>query len=394
MAEFYADGQSFGGLGYSSSTQQEESSATLNAASTNANEGSKDQDVAGDMLKNLMQQCLDYHHDQQHHHPQLELHPQHANNAEADLPTTIEFPTTVTMEQQNQQPTGRLHQSAEEGRSRANAILAKFQQLTRDHGGDGDGGGLVSTEPLEPSDAELDGIPLSNLNTSSSILAASEFREKRENCMAKENLRKQAFLIKNFEYVARRDARRLQKYTAQINEAKQWEDQVQNQYRQVLEERKKKLLNENGSGGGKNMTTQAGIGTNTRKRAEKEKHRTGNVPLSKHLEQDSSVSVYLSGIPKAGSVSEDLILQLFASYGTIRKVHFYRHKGNGGQLKGDGLVVYELDKSKTPKERDNDKNVLLQSVCSQVRKKLFRSVEMLSFVVSPMIGDSFSSIIW
>ena len=125
------------------------------------------------------------------------------------------------------------------------------------------------------------------------------------------------------------------------------------------------------------MTTQAGIGTTKRKRVEKEKNRTGNVPLADHL--DPTVSIYLSGLPVDGSIAEGFIGRLFSSYGTIKNVHFYRHKPTG-ELKGDGLLLFE--------SKPKDKERLLQSVCSQVRGEWFWIIQH-SFLYSQWFAFDF-----
>lgn len=326
----YPEGMVCRGLGYSPSVPNTDADAT------GTNGENHDSSL---LVKDLMRQCLEYHEQQQ---PERQVGYQ--SNNRRNVPETIQFPSQAD----NPQPEiGKIHLSVEEGRARANAILAKFQQLTRDHG-------VVEADqpPIAGPNAAvgIEGVPLIT-----APVAAEVFREKREKFFVQEAKRKNIFFVKNLEYVARREARRLQNHMVQLDEARQWEDQVQDQYRQVLVERKKRLLG--GGNGDKGMVTQAGIGTAKRKRVEKEKKRAGNVPASRHLQESLSLSFYLTGIPLDGSLSEHFIHQLFCSYGKIRKVHFYRNKVSG-QLKGDALVVYDIK----PKERD----AILRNVCSQV----------------------------
>jgi RNA recognition motif-containing protein len=57
---------------------------------------------------------------------------------------------------------------------------------------------------------------------------------------------------------------------------------------------------------------------------------------------DSSVAVYLSGLPEDGSVPEETMQALFGSYGSFRKIHLHRNKKTG-ELKGDALVIYQIE---------------------------------------------------
>ena len=335
MAE-YPEGTGYGGLGYSPSLPN------TDAATAGNNGENHDSSL---LVKDLMRQCLEYHEQQQQQQPERQAGYYQANNI-SNVPETIQFPSQADIPQTEK----KIQLSVEEGRSRANAILAKFQQLTRDHG-------VVQADQPPIASPNAAAVGTEGLPPIVAPMAVQLFREKREQFFAQEAKRKNMFFVKNLEYVARREARRLQNHMVQLDEAKQREDQVQDQYRQVLAERKKRLLGVGGNGD-TGMATQAGIGTAKRKRVEKEKKRSGNVPASRHLQESSSLSFYLTGIPLDGSLPEDFIHQLFCSYGKIRKVHFYRNKVSG-ELKGDALVVYDV----RPKERDS----LLQNVCSQVR---------------------------
>jgi len=75
--------------------------------------------------------------------------------------------------------------------------------------------------------------------------------------------------------------------------------------------------------------------------------------------------VYLSGFPTDGTVDESFLSELFVSFGRIRKVHLYRHKGTD-ILKGDGLVIYQS----AADGGENAARCLVQNVCSQVSRKL------------------------
>ena len=347
------EGQTFGGLGYS------ENDGQTHQQDANSGAGA----VAGDMLKQLMQQCLAYHEQQQQEQPQpqLNLPIQGSQNQNYGTKNDLHrddgpygfkaggeermqelskknsnepgMPQTIIVNNNSHQdpPVGNLQSVVEEGRSRANAILEKFQQLTREHG--------VVGEVQQKGD------------TDEAFTAPSEFRKKREKFFEKENERKHNFLLKNLEYVGNRQTQRLQHTLSQLDEAKKYEHQMEGHYRAVIEHRKERLSKS------KNMNSEAGIGTAKRQRVECEKTRKGHAPLS-NVAPENSLAIYLSGLPTDGSFQEDILHQLFRSYGKIQKIHPYRNKPTG-ELKGDALVIYQVKKG--------EEDELLRTVCSQVR---------------------------
>jgi hypothetical protein len=357
------EGRDFGGLGFSSSirTGDTDNPGTGTAAAP-----------ANDMLQNLMQQCLAYHEQQQQHQPQQYqplqqnaqiYHGQHQGDQynsiqpdQKDSPPREDgpygfkaggeerineliggnsVPRTIIVQGSSSEAsagtegcTSDIQKVAEAGRSRANAILEKFQQLTREHG---NMEGAENDEPFAP---------------------PSKFREKRERFFEKENQRKHKFLLKNLDYVGKRQNQRLQQTLSQLGEAQKYESQLHDHYNSILEQRKQKLSTN------QSLHSEAGIGTGKRQRVEREKSRKGHVPLSNNTSQDISLAVYLSGLTTDDSFREDTLNQLFGSYGIIRKIHPYRNKQTG-KLKGDALVIYQVK----PEEKDD----LLETVCSQVR---------------------------
>ncbi|CAB9520224.1 expressed unknown protein [Seminavis robusta] len=332
--------------------------------------------AGGDLLQSLMQQCLSYHEEQQQQQPappsrapsrappvlSEERVPNESGFIKGDTyerlvdsvvpppqwptsATTLPAPTTTTTTNVNVSgstpeaaPTNDTNDNSkdptmtkvEEGRARANAILEKFRRLEQAHG---------AAAPLTTTSTS--GCPLL-------VNSNNEYRQKRQVCLEQEAQRKKQFWIKNLEYVTKRSQKQLQQQLKQINQAQQWESQVQEQYRLALEARKKRLHSTTTTN---TSTTQAGIGTAKRNRVERELQKTTH----NHLQQ--TATIYLTGIPTNGSVPETTIQNLFSSYGTIRKVHYYRDKQTG-TLKGDALVVFQSSKNKNEE--------LLQMVCSQM----------------------------
>ena len=128
-----------------------------------------------------------------------------------------------------------------------------------------------------------------------------------------------------------------------IAAAQQAEMEAQEHYQRILAQRQQKHK--------ELQTSQAGVGTQKRKRADVvAKTQMGLVA--------PAAALYLTGIPRDGSIDARQLRQIFAAYGRITKVHLYRDKLTG-ELKGDGLVVYQV-------ESMAERNELMETVCTQV----------------------------
>ena len=149
---------------------------------------------------------------------------------------------------------------------------------------------------------------------------------------------------------------RLKERLARVHEAQEYHSQLEDYHNQVLELRSKTLVADK-RGDQNLLNSQAGIGTEQRERAEKKRKRQSQ----HHVPANESLAIYVSNLPTDGSVTDQLMEALFGSYGSLRKIHFYRDKATD-ELKGDALVIYNLD-------RDTDKSSLVESVCSQVCQK-------------------------
>jgi hypothetical protein len=254
-------------------------------------------------MKKYLQQCLDYHEEQQQQQEQKD---------EATTPqfVTAQYPPSKTASVLSQQPpvSPLSHPSAQEAVAKARSIVKKF---TQQH---------YSGPDILPAD----------------------YRYRRELMLEKERKRLHMAMLKNFEYVARKEEERLKVKLAQLQETRLLEQQLQQQHAAMLRERKQASL----------AISKAGIGTSRRQTLEKSKKRQG---LAVSNDNDSSIAIYLSGLPK--TMTEDSVRQLFASYGSIRRVHLYRQKQTG-ELKGDALVVYNAAA---------DRQTIVATACSQVR---------------------------
>jgi len=316
----YDSGGSFLGLGFSHYGGEEAPRAPSSAI-----------DAADSLMKHYLQQCLDFHEDQQHQQTEETSIPQFvtAQHPPPPLPVSAAPPThsdmppapfmmVVSTEQSSvassvSDPLS--HPYAQEAIAKAKAIVQKFQQQHHEF-------------PLQESHASL--LP-------------ADYRYRRQQELAKEQERLHKATLKNFEYVARREEERLKRQLAQLEETKVLEHQLQEQQAAFLVSRREK----------QQTLSKAGIGTSRRQALEKQKQRKGHVGK---MNDDLSVAIYLAGLPT--TVTEDFVKQLFESYGTIRRVHLYRHKQTG-ELKGDALLVYNVRKVE-------EKQSIFDAACSQV----------------------------
>ena len=282
------------------------------------------------LMKNYMKQCLDYHQEQMaattsdvvDHTPQF-VPPSRAQESKHEeteaVPSTISFP--VQKEVKEPQEANGMQQEQEVDVSVPDETIAKAKAIAQKF--------LLQ----QPKDRDN--------------MTPEECRVRRENWVQKEQERFHKALLKNFEYIARREERRLKLQLAKIEEARRIEQDLEKQHALRLQQRQQMVVVHN----------KAGIGTGKRKRLEGFKKRKGHAAAAASTPDNSdTAALYLSSLPP--SVEEETIHAVFGSYGTIRKVHFYRHKETQ-QLKGDGLLVYQLQKGISKSE-------LLKSVCMQV----------------------------
>ena len=305
-------------------------------------------DTADSLMKHYLQQCLDFHNDQQQHKQQDEevTVPQFVTaqyslppsaGSELAPPPRTRFPSgsvsSSSVASSVMSDPVLSHPSPREAIAKARAIVQKFQQQ-KHHS------------------------PLSG----ASMLPA-DYRHRRQQQLEKEHERLHKATLKNFEYVARREEERLNQQLAQLEETKILERQLQEQQAAFLLSRREK----------QNLS-KAGIGTSRRQALEKAKQQKGHTVK---LNYDLSIAIYLSGFSR--EVTEDFLRQLFSSYGAIRSVHLYRHKQTG-ELKGDALVVYNVRKV-------SEKQEVLDTVCSQVSQASLGK-RMIEFI-DAMLGTKF-----
>lgn len=190
----------------------------------------------------------------------------------------------------------------------------------------------------------------------SDMLDPPEFGRKRRACLDKLKERKRSALLKNLEYVARVEDERLKERLTKVQEAQEYQNQMDDYHKQVLEFRSKHSGANKSKETNNILNTQAGLGTEQRLWAEKKRKQQTKTASS------DSVALYVSNLPTDGSANTELMEALFGSYGSLRKIHLYRNKQTG-DLKGDALVVYNLNYSK-------ERSKLTEDVCSQVRYAL------------------------
>lgn len=288
--------------------------------------------AASALLRQYMQQCLEYHDEQQQkEEASTTLAPTAASIMPTVPPGALHESTSVapitplavaarpppTVAPQLQPPKSTVQQDLSSV-EKARAIAQRFHQELE----------------LRKTNQE-DGSVLHH--TAGELLSPAEYAVRRARHFEKEQERLRRAMLKNFEYVVRKDDEALQLQLQQLQRAQERQAAQQQQQQQQR---------------AGVFSTKAGIGTAKRQKTEQRRHAQG------HLPQQATAVVYVSNLPPVPS-SEETLRQLFASYGTIQKVHLYRDKATG-QLKGDGLVVYQVS------NKEKEAGDLLNDVCLQV----------------------------
>ena len=257
---------------------------------------------------------------QQHFEPTIPL--------TSDGETAINNPTAIT---------ATLNAEAQAARERAMQIIRKFQATTDPfHNSSNVPRNAVQSNLQHPTEH------VSDIASDARLFDPPEvYATKRQACLEKLRQREHAALLKNLQYLAQIEDARLQQRLEQIQQARDYEEHVNRQFRQRGRNRNRNTTNTNSS---------SGIGTDERRSLTRKTEK----PMSSTAD---SVAIYVANLPCDGSVGEDLLRGLFSSYGNIRKVHFYLDKQTR-KLKGDALVIYNA----TARQR----NELVEAVCSQM----------------------------
>jgi len=166
------------------------------------------------------------------------------------------------------------------------------------------------------------------------------------NILYKDKRRTQLALLKNFEYLSKKDE---QSYKAQLLEIEHMKEEgkaLEKEGEQNYEWKKTNV----GQKRNKDMCM-SGIGSETRKRLQRSEGKDRGV-------SSGVASFYVSGFRRHTQGNNDIemekeIRHLFGSYGKIQRIKLYKHVSTNS-LKGDALVVYR------------DGAIIVESVCTQL----------------------------
>jgi len=222
-------------------------------------------------------------------------------------------------EEKKQQQEQEWTEQAQEARKKALDILASF---------DGTQAGITD-EILDPYKSER-----------------VEWARRRAESLDRLQARKEKALLKNFEYLQKVEAERLQESLQHLEKTQIYQQQLKEYHQRVFAERRRAKA-------ATVQVTTAGLGSKERKKAEnqrKKQIRPGTLATD-------SVAIYVSNLKPADTV-ESYLRTLFGAYGKLHKIHFYKDKKTG-KRKGDVLVIYNL-------EQPRDRATLTESVCLQV----------------------------
>ena len=362
----------FIGLGYHNST------GLANAPSGPPSSES----VADTLMKRYMHQCLEYHY-QQESASGSRTEPSFGQAASRESAPTFVSPqetggVPVKTDVQLKVDLG-IHPSSGDGgagrkqaadaveaaRAIAMKFRAQYDQRKKEQGTAA--GGPVGVSPVA---ADATSFPPAVISVP--LSDSTDHAEERRRYADMEVARRRRALLKNFEYVARKDEADMRAHADELERQKLYSRQVETQSQERLERRKEAILEaelrrkEKNSDAARHQmaTSQSGVGTSSRRKIEQKKKREGHVAM-RDGRRDLGSAVYMTGLPTNGSIKEEDVRRLFACYGAIRKVTLYTEKLTG-RLKGDGLVVYDTPLG-PKKERIAAGEVVVAAVCSQVR---------------------------
>jgi hypothetical protein len=206
-------------------------------------------------------------------------------------------------------------------------------------------------------------------------LAPNIFSLKRKEFLVHFTKKLQEHFLKNLEYLAKKDE---QSY---LNQLLLLEQHQSNQEKLINYQTQKQNII---------RPCVAGIGTKIRQKMESKKRKIHSISTgSQREEKKPRCGLYVVGFPCESDTSsstvkdigpnvEEMIHDLFGSFGKIQKVTFYQDKQTG-RRKGDGLVLYDIDAVLSSMEQtstdmdygenDVDQRIscFLQNICAQVR---------------------------
>jgi RNA recognition motif. (a.k.a. RRM, RBD, or RNP domain) len=274
------------------------------------------------LAEDLMQQCLAYHLERQaQSNPNLESETCSQNITELSQNNSQSEEEHIDAFSELVRNKALIEIEARKAVARAQAIIQKFQQ--------GNKNGILS----------------SNQSTT-----GNDWKRRRDDQLRIERSKMDEALLKNWEYLAKREDERFQNQMKHIHETQQFEEDVIRLRTLQQQQRKSQLPkippNRN-----------SGIGTSDQRDRKRKIQKLQKRTAEKGM--DFKSSLYLSNM--SHMTNQEVIHALFGSYGKIKRVHLYCDKETG-ERKGDGLVVYEHIEAHSMKD-------FLLSVCAQVSRK-------------------------
>jgi hypothetical protein len=240
-----------------------------------------------------------------------------------------------------------------------------------------------------------------------------EASEKRHRFFAeKEEPRKHAALIRNFEYIHAKEEEKLKQQLTQLqrqsdnnheNESghgsatMRMRQQNSNHYNSSNYSHSQQQISSKQQG---LLTTKAGIGTKIRTAAVKTfgkvLHTASQSSIKKNKEQESAgKAIYVSGLTPF--TKESTLRQLFESFGPLQRFTLYNSKATG-RLKGDALVVFKTttqSPSDDTDKADNNVNVDVDvdAICNQVSVKSYIRLVILLQNISMLHGICYRGVL-
>lgn len=229
------------------------------------------------------------------------------------------------------------------------------------------------------------------IHDDASIPTNINYAQQREKHFQKEQQKLQRFKLRNLEFVMKQEEKEQQQLVACMNSITSYEEKQQIQLQlQQERQRQRQLQIEQKKQQKKQIgmlnDSSCGIGTKEQRHAETVRkrqhldHGNGSSNNSKKKTSCNSslrTSIYLTGLPTDGSITERTLQSTFCAYGRLDRITMYRHRDTG-ELKGDGIIVYGRDAAEEYQAKMKYSNAscegstidLVETVCSQVREMM------------------------
>ncbi len=344
--------ESYFGLGFPNGRNERNGEKSTLSSSAGSTAALNDVDV---LMQSYMQQCLSYHEEKQREN-QIE-----GECREQDPPTQAFIPATVTTSSVN------LECDTNDDGENSKKVQTDFPRGKDDH--EDEIQQKLKNAKMIAQRLASKPLPLQRPTTVPSTIVTSvsssvqqddyyPYAQKRDHFLTKVHSNKlHSFLLKNLSYILRKDE---EVHSIQLQ-------YLQQQQEISLQQKKRKRQRSNNNN---KPTVMGGIGTQERNQYQKsiERNQHSFMPNNGKRRRQKCCALYISGIKQIfnGDVlnrdedselvkkQQQMIHELFQSYGSISKVNYYIDK-KSGLRKGDAFIMYNWEEVRKQQQQKEEK---------------------------------------